>query len=285
MPQGDSRQTTSFLTYQSWVSEWPWYDYAQHHPESVPNLLIDRALCEEPFLDVFAASPAERQPVISGVCRCRKPKVGDRFIYRTRIDPLVAKRFGIGQLPPLYFVVAAMRVEKVYRSHEAASCHFTPRQYVTAPNPTPYPPNLVHALEPVAAVCRESCIVFRAGTPDSSAIDPEKRTPLVPSESTESDRQNTYRGYRERMLKCKLHAALCRIEIVKGREALALDPAGAPVLSADECGKWREFRNGLRILEESAADLRSRIAAAGQLVPWETPALRGTRDCCTRDPV
>jgi len=81
LPQDGSPPTTRFLTYYSWVSEWPWYEYAQYHPECVPSLLIDRALCEEPFLDVFAASPAERQPVISGVCRCRKPKVGDRFVY------------------------------------------------------------------------------------------------------------------------------------------------------------------------------------------------------------
>jgi hypothetical protein len=262
MPQRGSPTTTSFLTYHSWVSEWPWYEYARRHPEDVPYLLIDRALCEEPFLDVFAASPAERQPVISGVCRCRKPKVGDRFIYRTKINSLVAKQLGV---PPLYFVVAAMRVEKVYKSHEAASCDFTPRRYVTAPDPTPYSPNLVHALESVATACRESCIVFRSNTPGSSAIDPEKRTPLVPWESTESDRQNTYHGYTERMHKCKLHAALCRIEIVNGREALALDPAHTPVLSVDECEQWRESGNGRRIPEWFAADLRGRIAAAGQL--------------------
>lgn len=143
----------------------------------------------------------------------------------------------------------------------------TPRQYVTAPNPTPYPPNLVHALESVAAVRRESCIVFRASTPGLSAIGYGERTPLAPPESTESDRQNTYRDYRKRMQDCKLHAALCRIEIVKGREALALDPARAPVLSANECQEWRASGNGRRIAEEFAADLRSRIAEAGQLVP------------------
>ena len=229
--------------------------------------VIDRALCEEPFLDVFAASPAERQPVISGVCRRRKPKVGDRFVYRTRIHPLVARQFGMDQHPPLYFVVAAMRVEKVYESHEAASCHFAPRRYVAAPNPTPHPPNLVHTLEPVAAARRDSCIVFRASTSGLSAIGYRERTPLTPLESTESDRQNTYRDYRRRMYDRKLHAALCRIEIVNGREALALDPARAPVLSADECEKWRESGNGRCIPEEFAANLRGRIAAAGQVVP------------------
>jgi hypothetical protein len=157
-----------------------------------------------------------------------------------------------------------MRVERVFESHEAASNHFVLRRYVTAPNPTPYPPNLVHALEPVAAVCRESCIVFRAT--GSSAIDPEKRTPLAPSESTEADRGNTYQGYRGRMQERKLHAALCRIEIVEGREALALDPACAPLLRADECEEWGESGNGRSIPEELAADLRGRIAAVGQPV-------------------
>lgn len=259
-----SQEETSFLTFYSWVTEWPWYDYAQHHPKQVPILLIDRALCEEPFLDAFASSPADRQAVISGVCRNRKPKVGDRLIYRTRINRLVAKRLGINQLPPLYFVVAALRVEKVYKSHEAASHHFTTRRYVTAPNPTPYPPNLVHALEPVAAVCRENCIVFRA--PGSSAIDPKKRIALMPSESTEADRQKTYLSYHKRMRESELHAALCRIEIVNGREALALDPASAPLLGADESTKWKESGNGRCIPEEFAADLRDRIAAVGQLV-------------------
>src|SRR5436190_15504198 len=83
-------------------------------------------------------------PDYQRLCRCRKPKEGGRFIYRTQIDPLVAKQLGIDQLPRLYFVTAALRVEKVYESHEAASCHFNPRRYVTAPNFTPYPPNLVH---------------------------------------------------------------------------------------------------------------------------------------------
>ncbi|MGA2324752.1 MAG: hypothetical protein ABSH05_00550 [Bryobacteraceae bacterium] len=44
MPQGDSPQTTSLLLFDSWVTKWPWYDYAQQHPERVPNLLIDPLL-------------------------------------------------------------------------------------------------------------------------------------------------------------------------------------------------------------------------------------------------
>jgi hypothetical protein len=46
---------------------------------------------------------------------------------------------------------------------------------------------------------------------------------------------------------------------------LALDPAHTPVLSVDECEQWRESGNGRRIPEWFAADLRGRIAAAGQL--------------------
>jgi hypothetical protein len=201
----------------------------------------------------------ERQPVISGLCRHRKPNEGKRFIYRTRIDPRVAKRLGINQVPPLYFVVAALRVERVYKSHEAASYAFIPRRYVTAPNPTPYPPNLVHALEPVAAARREICILFRASKPG-------RPIPLAPPDSTESDRRNTYHFYQKRMQDWKLQAALCRIEIVNGREALSLDPVRAPLLSPDECEKWKESGNGVLIPEESAAKLRGRIAEAGLLV-------------------
>jgi len=89
MPHRSPPQTTSFLTFESWVTKLQLYEYAQHRTECVPNLLIDRALCEEPFLDAFAASPAERRAVISAICRCRKPKAGDRFICRTLIVPLV----------------------------------------------------------------------------------------------------------------------------------------------------------------------------------------------------
>ena len=258
-----SPELTCLLTYQSWVTEWRWYDYARRHPHCVPNLLIDRALCEEPFLDAFAATPAERQPGISGVCRCRKPKEGARFIYRTRIDPHVAEALGVPQLQP-YFVVAALRVEKVYESHEAASRHFTPRRYVAAPNPTPYPPNLVFAPEPVATVRRESCIVFRAIPEDSLTIDPEKRKPLLPSESSECNLRSTYQGYRARVSSRRLQAAICRIEIVNDREALALDPASAPRLSVEECKMWREVGNGRRLSEKSAEDLRGRIAEVGR---------------------
>ena len=255
-------QTTALLTFESWVTKWPWYDYARRHPEHVPYLLIDRALCEEPFLDAFAPSPSERRPVISGICRGRKNfNIGDRFIYRTKIDPRVASHLGLHHPPPVYFAVAALRVVEPYDSHEIASRRFSPRRYVTAPKPTPYPPNLVHAAEPVAAVLRESCIVFRARTPNSSDIALGQREPLTPFESVEQDRINTYAGYRDRMRTKALRAARCQVEIVNGREALALNPANAPVLTSADCE--RECGNGRNISETCAADLRRRIAAAG----------------------
>jgi hypothetical protein len=51
MPKsGLPQETTTLFTFDSWVTKWPWYDYAQQHPACVPNLLIDRALCEEQSL-------------------------------------------------------------------------------------------------------------------------------------------------------------------------------------------------------------------------------------------
>ncbi len=150
------------LTFESWVTKWEWYAYAREHRDFVPHFLIDRSLCEEPFFDAFAPSPAARQPVISGVCRVRKNfEIGEKFIYRTKIDARVAENL---HLPPTtrYLAVAAMMVREVVGSHDAASRFFQPRRYVVAPEITPYPPNLVHALAPIAAVDRRACIVFKA---------------------------------------------------------------------------------------------------------------------------
>src|SRR5262249_32551408 len=154
-----------------------------------------------------------RQPVISGVCRGRKNfEIGNRFIYRTKIDPRVGREFGHDNRSTIYFVVAALRVINVFDSHEQASRSFKPRRYVTAPALTPYPPNLVHAAQPVAAVHRESCILFRTDAANVSAITLGQRRPLTPHESGEADRINTYNGYRDRMRSRNLRAALCQVE-------------------------------------------------------------------------
>jgi hypothetical protein len=263
---------TTLLTFESWVTKWDWYHYALAHPEHVPYLLIDRALCEEPFLDAFADSPAVRQPVISGVCRERKNfTAGASFMYRTKIDPRVAELLGLNKRQTLYFAVAALGVVNVVESHELASRCFSPRRYVVAPKVTPYPPNLVHAEEPVAAACRESCIVFRTGTSDISAITPGQRRPLTPLDSLEQDRINTYAGYQERMRRRNLRVALCRVEAVDGHEALCLDLGCAPIISSAEyeveCG------NGRIISAERAAALRCRIAASGMPVATSEPCL------------
>jgi hypothetical protein len=263
---------TTLLTFESWVTQWGWNHYARAHPEHVPHLLIDRALCEEPFLDPFAPSPTVRQPVISGVCRGRKNFTpGDSFIYRTKIDPRVAALLRLNGRLPHYFAVAALRVVKVIESHELASRCFSPRRYVVAPELTSYPPNLVHAEEPVAAVCRESCIVFRTGTSGISAITPGQRRPLTPLESVEQDRINTYAGYHDRMRRRNLRAALCQVEAVDGREALCLDPAYAPVISSAEFEA--ESGNGRIISAERAAALRHRIAVSGVPITISEPCL------------
>ncbi len=256
-------QATTLLTFESWVTKWEWYIYARDQRHWVPYLLVDRSLCEEPFFDAFARSPAERQPVISGICRVRKNfEVGDKFIYRTRVDPRVRESL---RLYPAtrYMAVAAMVVTEVSKSHEDASLRFLPRRYVVAPVLTAYPPNLVHASAPATAVDRRSCIVFKARE-QGSAITPGERRPLTPVRSTEEDRRSTYSGYHDRMLKRRLRAALCKMEVVNGCEALVLDPLSAPVLTADEYG--RESGNGLLLPEELAAPLRGRIAAAGGAV-------------------
>lgn len=252
------------LTFESWVTKWEWYDYAAKNRDLVPYLLIDRSLCEEPFFDAFAPSPADRQPVISGLCRVRKNfEIGQKFIYRTKIDDRVAEDLRL-PLRTRYLAVASMVVKEVAESHDKASRLFAPRRYVVAPGITPYPPNLVQSLAPIAAVDRRACIVFKARDPGSSAIAPSERKPLTPVRSTEQDRQSTYAGYHDRMQQRKLRAALCRIEVVDRREALVLDPARAVALMADDYGV--ESGNGLLVPEELAAHLRNRIAAAGAYI-------------------
>ena len=100
---------TKLLTFQTWVTDARWYDYAVKHPELVPFLLIDRSPCQDPFFDPLAA-PQQRRPVISGLCRGRAMRnlhVGDRFMYITRIAPAVAGQLGLAtNQGSLYFAVA-----------------------------------------------------------------------------------------------------------------------------------------------------------------------------------
>jgi hypothetical protein len=146
--------TTRLLTFETWVRNAAWYDYAVAHPETIPHLLIDRSPCQDPFFDPFA-EPGHRRPVISGLCRGRAMRnlhIGDRFIYIARIDQRLGPRLGIEIGPgPHYFAVAALRVVHVWESHQEAAQAFSPRRYVSVPATTPYPPNLAFASNPEAA--------------------------------------------------------------------------------------------------------------------------------------
>jgi len=128
---GEVARRTKLLTFESWVTRATWYDCALAHPEVIPFPLIDRSPCQDPFFDPFAA-PEDRRPVISGLCRGRAMRnfgVGDCFIYITRIDPRIVQRFASGTVAgPHYFAVAALRVVRVWPSHQIAATDFTTRR-------------------------------------------------------------------------------------------------------------------------------------------------------------
>jgi hypothetical protein len=240
------------LTFESWVTQLSWHDYALAHPELIPFPLTDRSPCQDPFFDPFADS-AHRRPLISGLCRVLKNfQPGDKYIYITRIDPRLAGRYGHSALEgPCYFAVAALRVITVWQSHQLASADFTRRQYVTMPVTTPYPPNLAFAGEPIAAAARGCAIVY----------DERKRAHL-PGNATDTMWRWQYQAYHARERRHHLRAAECRIERVGGRECLQLDPGAAPVITSEWWGGQRMNVMGHRISAESANRICSAIATS-----------------------
>jgi hypothetical protein len=238
------------LTFESWVTHLAWHDYALAHPELIPFLLTDRSPCQDPFFDPFADS-AHRRPLISGLCRALKDfRPGDRFIYITRIDPRLAGRCGVTAAEgPSYFAVAALHVVNVWQSHRLAAADFSPRQYVTMPAPTPYPPNLAFAGEPVAAAASGCAIVYD-----------ECRRAHMPDDTTDAMWRWQYQAYRARQRRHHLQAAECRIEQIDGRECLQLNPCAAPVVTPEWWGGQRMNVMGHRISAESANRLCSAIA-------------------------
>ena len=222
---------TKLITFESWVTRWDWYLYAQKNPHLVPILLVDRSPCCDPFFDPYAPSPKERRPLISGLCRRLKNfDQGDRFIYITRVDPKVYRCFG-HELPdrqPRYFGVAALIVDKVWESHSLAAESFHPRRYVVNPFPTSYPPNLAHHCQPVAAVTRKSCIVYD-----------NKRNAYTPLKSSDNLWRHQYNTYCKRQKKSSLRVAECRIEHVEGMEALKLTSQESPVFTTTDWGDKR----------------------------------------------
>jgi hypothetical protein len=177
--------------------------------------------------------------------------VGEHYIYVTKLHPRVSQYLGITTPDgkPLYLGVAALMVKRVWQSHLEAATSFDQRQYVVAPSPTPYPPNLTHDRHPVATVARESSIVH-----------PEKGKGLTPYESTEKQWRGQHLFYHERQRKRALRVAECQVEIIDGLEALQLHPGTAPVISASDWGGITPNVNGFWIDETFAGAIRTRIA-------------------------
>jgi hypothetical protein len=242
------------LTFESWVTRATWYNYALAHPEVVPFPLIDRSPCQDPFFDPFATS-ADRRPMISGLCRgraMRNFRVGDCFIYITRIDPRIVPYFATRNVTgPCYFAVAALRVVRVWPTHEVAAANFAPRRYVSVPEHTPYPPNLAFADHPEAAAASVCSIVHD--------VDNRNRAHM-PDDATDRMWQRQYLAYRTRQIRSQLRAAECRIETVHGRQCLQLRPARAPIVTPAWWGGAQMNVMGQRIPEETAQRIRAAIA-------------------------
>ena len=71
MNMGDSR--IKLISFESWVSTDKAFNYAKHHTNGVPFLLVDRSPCPDLFFDPFEVSDHDRVCVISGLCRGSVP--------------------------------------------------------------------------------------------------------------------------------------------------------------------------------------------------------------------
>lgn len=224
------------ITFESWVTHLEWYSYAKCHPAAVPHLLVDRSQCTDPFFDLFTPVSFAR-PLISGLCRPRRryPERG-RIVYLTRVDRRVLRE--LGRAAPtasgaVYFLVAALQIERTHPSHGAAADTFQPRRYVIEPSSSPYPPNLAHGPYPGASVVRESCI-----THDMHADPP---CPHTPDTSTKEMHRSHYNFYRTRQRTRPV--AECRFD----DGALVVDPRVAPILMAESWDGRKINQQGLRI--------------------------------------
>lgn len=238
------------LTCQTWVTRRDWFAYARHHPGQVPFLLVDRSPCTDPFLDPYASSE-ERRPIISGLCRGLKHfRLGDSYIYITRVDPSVCRDLGISTAS--YLGIAALTITSVHASHAAAAATFTSKHYVVAPVLTPYPPNLAHDPQMPAAVLRESCIVSLKS--DHSAVH------STPDCSTDAEWRQQVKFYHWRQKQRQLHVAECRLHQVGGRDVLQLNPEHAPVFTPDDWGSKQMNVHGIELQAMQADQFYRRIA-------------------------
>lgn len=257
------------LTFESWVTEPEWFRYAKTHSAQIPYLLSDRSQCQDPFFDLFAPSVRDRQPMITGLCRCfRNFNKDDRYVYVTRLCPEAARERDIERSRGTWYLgVASMLVMEVADSHEQAARRFSPRRYVAVPTETPYPPGLAHNTEPsVAAVSRESCIVHVEFTTCGSA---SNAVALTPSQSTPEQWRKQYSDYHKRQKDKRLRAASCKFESIGGREALATSFKAAPVMSEADWEDKTLNVNGRIIENTTGARLAARIAEHGCVIKRE----------------
>lgn len=252
MKDPQCRPRFKLLTCETWVTRASWYAYAKANPSLVPHLLVDRSICQEPFLDQFAPPGETPRPLISGLCRKLKNfSIGDIFIYITRVDPSLFATLGIpaGSGPSCYFPVAALQVKHVHSSHLKAARTFSPRRYVSAPLITPYPPNLAHEPTPIAAadagasaVFRtSSCRVVRLGGKCGQRVWSTQLPPNGAKNSNAGYRAN-YQHYHFRQKTSTLRAAECLL--------LAPAPLNPPTFSIfpAQIAGWRPLNIHGRIL-------------------------------------
>ena len=195
--------------------------------------------------------------MVSRLCRgraMRNFRVGDCFIYITRIDPRIVQRFASGTVAsPHSFAVAAMRVVHVWPSHQIAATDFTTRRYVSMPVRTPYPPNLAFADHPEAAAASACSMVHDVDDRDRAH---------VPDDATDRMWRRQNLAYRARQIQSQLRAAECQIETVRGRQCLQFRPTDAPIVTAAWWSGAQMNVMGQRIPEEIAQRFRTAIAGA-----------------------
>lgn len=247
------------------MTESEWFHHAKSHSTEIPYPLSDRSQCQDPFFDLFAPSVHDRQPMITGLCRCFKNfSEGDRYVYVTRLCPeAVRERLLDPNSGPWYLGVASLIVRDVADSHEQAACRFSLRRYVASPRETPYPPGLAHSTAPIAAVARDSCIVHAEFTTCGAT---SKEVALTPSQSTSEQWHKQYTDYHRRQKDKELRAAFCEVESIGGREALATSFRDAPVMSKADWEDKTQNVTGRLIQNATGKQLAARIAKHGCLV-------------------
>lgn len=177
-----------------------------------------------------------------------------QVLYVTKVkDRQVANHFGWNwPVGGLYLGVAAIEVVVVFQTHAGASAHFGPRTYVSAPQPTPYPPNIAIDPNPVAAVAPQGCIVY----------DANKRAHTPPQDPRGAVYAYNYNQYLLRQQNRALRVAACRFVRLGGNEALCLDPAVAPHFTQADIG-GRHNVHGKQLPPAQWNQLATAIAAVG----------------------